>query len=352
MKNRILLAALLASLGGLRAAGQDEADVVLQQRETYFAQVRKVDAKYAAQTRELEQQLAEAVKALEARYVADANLGGVLAAREVLDAIEDPFVEVVTPGPGNHDALHRAVEQHLQKTRALDAEETRLRADLKARYIAHLEKIKQKLTTETKIEEALAIHNEIQRLGEEMRRAPKLPDPPPPPADEEGAAPPAETRPAPDKRVFLSEAQVIAQLKALSGSTVTFNGIVRSLESDGSSRVFFFLTLEGGLKVRLPIPANTQLAKRGNASVLRAQNADVLAAGARVAIQATVAKGIIHHAAATTFINPALVGSDSALTRRWFRADCGGPCPPLPQRYINAYPCGTCGNERVGTLFF
>ena len=69
-------------------------------------------------------------------------------------------------------------------------------------------------------------------------------------------------------------------------------------------------------------------------------------------MQAEIARGVVHHTVPNSFLNTLVLGSDSASARRRFRADCGGPCPKLTQRYASMQICGTCGNERTATLIY
>jgi len=348
MKNTILqimLAVSLASPCGLRA--QDAAPTPAQHRETYHAEVRKLDARFAARLKELEKELSTAVHELETRFVKEGNLAGVVAARGVLDALEDPFVEVAAPEQGAPAALRRAVEEHQKQTRALDAEEVRARGNLKAKYIEYLERVKQRLTTERKIDEALAIHKEIERLNEEVKRAPATPADPDVAVEAAPSREPEKSAPNPGARALLSEAELIERLKTLSGTPVAFHGRIKSIENDGMSRTSFYINLDGGVKFRLPLPNNSQLAKRGNTSVLRSRNTDILLPGARVAIQANIARGTIHHAMPNTFLDTVLIGSDSALARRSFQALCHAPCQPLSNSHPLARSCPVCGIGRV-----
>ena len=355
MKNyfTVLLAMLLAMTTAIPTQGQEEAGIILQHRETYFTEVRKLDAKYKEQRSELDAKLLESVKALENHYAEQANLEGVIAVREVLEAIEDPFSDVVMPTRKNTDVLQRTIEQHMQTLRALDTEETKARDELKTKYIAFLERVKQKLTVERKIEEALVIHNEIERLNDELKRVP--PPKPAPAKTQPKPTPPAEEKPpAPEGAKFLSEAEVIDQIKTLVGATITFNGRVKTIENDSMNNRSFIATLQGGLKIRFAMPENTEFAKRGANTIIKArQGEDILAAGATLAIQCTVAKGVVHHAMPNSFVTTSIIGSDSPAVRRRFRADCGGPCPPLPpQRYLTTRFCTVCGIERTDTLVY
>ena len=368
MRNNFVfgLAAFLVLAGGLRAPAQEAADVVAQHRETYFTEVRKLDAKFSEQRKELDKKLATAVKALEERFAGEGNLEGVLAARETLEAIEDPFSDVVLPKRKNTDALKRAIEQHFQSARTLDTEETQARDELKTKYITYLERVKQRLTTERKIDEALAVHNEIERLNNEQKKAEQLAAPAKPAQPDKTLPvrpdiiknpqqPLQPLPPNPDARKFTSDAEVVEKLKTLSGTTVSINGRIKAVENDNMTRGAFFITFESGVKLRLALPENTEMGKRGGVGILKGKGnygEDILAPGAHIAVQTEIAKGTIHHTVPNTFLNCLVIGSDSTAARRRFRADCGGPCPRLTQRYASMQICGTYGNERTATLIY
>ncbi len=368
LKHKYWRIALLAAavMGGVWArAADDEADVVKEHRETYFTEVRKLDAKYTEQRKNIDKKMSEAVKVLEERYAAQGNLEGVLAAREILQAVDDPFEEVVVPARNNIDELKRVLDQREQFFKTLDTEETKTRDELKTKYIAFLERVKGQLTVSRKIDEALAIHNEIERLKNEQKLGQKLAAPavsaatPQNPRPTFVNTPPPPRTPPENARTFMTEADVIDQLKTLTGTSVTFNGRVKTLENDNSNRGYFLLNMEGGIKIRLAIPDGTELAKKGGASILKVKDQprsyyytpppgeEVLGVGTQVAIQTTIAKGVVHHAAPASFLNAVLIGSSSAAARSRFKADCGGPCPALTSRFYSTRICDVCGNERT-----
>ena len=366
-----LQAALLCS------AAHAQGNALAQQRETYSAETKKITAKCLALRQELDEKFTASVKAVEARYIAEANLDGVLAAREVLKAVEDPFADVTAPTQKNTDVLRRAVEQYNQQTRALDADETRQRDDLKTRYIASLERAKQKLTTEGKIDEALTFHNEIERLKKEMARAaPAAPAETKQPAPSKKSAPPKtendddeETTESETAGNILSEADIVDKIKSMAGTTITFTGRIKALEEDNAVKGSVIIVLEKGTKFRLAIPGDLELVKHGNGTTIRSLNRygsyfmrlnlvasqsiqlarckssqilnalnaiDAFPARSTITVKADVIpQGVHHHAMPNTFVNTTLIET-SAPVANWCYNLANNPLkpPPQPPRFL------------------
>jgi len=378
---RGFMAFLLAVAGAAQSAAQEEPAALAQQREHYFTAVREQDAKLLQQNETLKNQLAKNVEALGARYKDQGNFDGMIATHEILEALEDPFQDVVIPENKNIDDLKNILNRYFQREREIAAADSKARDELKAAHIANLENEGKKLFEARKMDDARAIHNEIQRLKKEQERgasprpetraatpadprAATLPDP-------RAVAQPPAAQPAPAAKPFTTEAEVIEKLKTLANTTVVFNGRVRSLERSGANDGNFLVTFEGGLKMRLNFPANSELAMRAGVSLLKAKDPpkprytsryynnqpppgeDILLAGMRLTVQATIARGgVLNHAAPNSFVNPAVVGSDNAVVRRHFNALCGGPCPTVQRGVpsaVRVVMCQLCGNEQIHT---
>lgn len=365
-----LLAAACASAAG------ETPEALKKPRETYFAQIEKLDARFDGRRKEMDARLATSVKALEPRFAEKGNLEGVLAVREVLAAIEDPFEIVVVPARENIDELKTMVGQYETMSKELDDEEAKVREELKTKYIAYLERMKTQLTMAQKIDDALVLHNEIQRLAEEQkaaaaRLARPAPAPEPAPAirppEHSGAAMPrrvtAPSVPEPEKLDILAEADMVQKLKESSGKAIVFSGKVKQLEPD-HARGKFLMILEGGTKLRIDVPAHAELFRKtagvglkikresnfyssSGSPSLPSNGTVVLLPGTHVMVRSTISKGVVLHSAPASFLENRIIGSDNAHIRSLFRADCLGPCTTTGD-YATQY-CTTCGHLRDST---
>ena len=374
MGMRGFVAALLAAAGVSMARGQDEPAALTKQRENYFAEIRKQDAGYSQQSETLKKQLSANVDTLGKRYKEQGNFDGMMATHEILETLEDPFLEVAPLDPKikNVDELKTLLTRYFQRSKELAAEDAKARGELKEAHIANLENEGKKLFEEKKMDDARLLHAEIQRLKKEQAAKPEpRPEPRPTPPLETRVDPRAapQPEPAPNAKTFQTEAEVIEKLKTLANTTVVFNGRVKSLDKSGANDGMFLATFDGGLKLRLNFPANSELAMRGGAWLLKAKDPpkpryqsryyvnqpppgeDILLAGMKVTVQTTIARGgVLNHAVPSTFTNPSVVGSDNAVVRRYFNALCGGPCPTVQRSFsARVVVCPLCGNEQIHT---
>ena len=112
---------LFALVYGLQSHGQAEGDVFAQYSETYLAEVRKLDEKYAEQK------------------------------KDILEKEQDDGEDFWTP--------KRAIMLY-----RLAEDEYKTRNELRTRHLAYLEGVKNDLAAQFKNEEALVLQNEIERL--------------------------------------------------------------------------------------------------------------------------------------------------------------------------------------------
>lgn len=143
----------------------DGVDSLAELQAAYQAESQKINAKYDAQAMTAMGEYSESLTALEQAYAKKGNLEDVVAVRAEVARFEkqrtipeDALVE--TPVE-----LRKLQEKFRQQPAVLNAEKTKALAKATAAYVVRLEKLKKSLTQSMKVDDALAVKAEIEKVN-------------------------------------------------------------------------------------------------------------------------------------------------------------------------------------------
>lgn len=303
------------------AADLDEVPAVLKKSHAiYVEQTSKILKQSEEERKKANDETASSIKTLEAEYALKGNVEGMLAIKGILDFLQNPDENTITiPEHKNLDELHAIINQREKNLQQLAAGNAKARVELMANYLAHLERLKVQLTTNRELENALLIHNEIQRLTEEQNQFRTIAgeiinDKKKTDSKVETPASPAAPAHPLDLSKILNEQDVVRHLQNLKGSSLTFNAMVQSLASGTISRDAVDLILEGGTRIRIKLPQHTVVVRDLNQVYLRARRSDHdrrcshicckrvwQPRNKRIQIKTTISPGVVHHGSPSSF---------------------------------------------------
>jgi len=177
-----LLAAVVASLGVCH--GQAAPATLDGLREAYAKHRDDLAATRQTQRAALDAALLARLATVEEASAKKGDLNGVINVRETRAALEkasqdnEPFDPPETPAPAG---LQRALLDYKKDAATLAAKQRAEEDVLTARYAENLGKLKRKLVTENKIDEAVAVQAEIEELPKPEAKSVSAPAPKPEP---------------------------------------------------------------------------------------------------------------------------------------------------------------------------
>ena len=329
MKNLFLKITVCAVLCASLAQAQEKSALETLQ-ESYAQFQSQLAAKYSGQQTALDAALLPRLDALEQNVMQKGDLDGVLAVRKARDSLNQALngkTPFELPDAKALPELQQLFNEHKDARAAIVDKQREEHQTLTAKYAEGLDKLKRKLVVEDRIDDAVAVQREIEKLPVAETKAPApvfQPQPQAPEPVRPAAVAPA--KPAIDAAKLLTAEELAANIQDLAGKNVRFQARLMNMERDNDRRVF--LIFDQGIRIRQDLP---NLLPFFNSGRIRYDNFNlnqvyVFRIGYTFLIETTLSQtpSINNH---TTFRNTTIRGCSDQVARNYLKVSCQAPCP-------------------------
>lgn len=160
-----LMLVLLALIPG-KASGSEELRAQLDNlRKIFDSNLEEIDVRFLDAVDKCRSSYGVSLNAAEDAATQKGDLDGVLKIRkEKARFAVDNAVDDQIP-PGTHPIIQQAINNYIQNLSSAEAARNQQASDLARKYIQYLEGMTKKLTTESKIEEAVLVRQEMEKIS-------------------------------------------------------------------------------------------------------------------------------------------------------------------------------------------